>query len=275
MIGSACMAAGLVRGGGAPRGPAKSGEINAEWWGPGPGAPGRGLVVHGVVLQVDASSIQVQTVARGAMRFAVTDKTRVIVGGKPGSIADVQKGDTVNVKFQPVRNGTPIAVGIQVVRNLEPGRNRLRGKVAAVEGNVVTVHAPNGDVKVTVAAGTKITSRRYQGSVADLKVGYEIVVVGDPASPKAIEFVPMIGKGAVADIKTDQGVTYIKVKLVRQETIDLAASQATAVLVRPRVGPNVPGTLADVKIGAPVNIGFHANPGGACPLLWIEVLTGM
>ena len=275
MIGSACMAAGLVRGGKAPQRPAKSGEVNAEWWGPGPGRPGQDLVVHGAVLQVDASSIQVQTVARGTMQFAVTDKTRVIVGGKPGGIADVQKGDTVNLKFKPVPNGTPIAVGIQVVKNPEPGKGRLRGKVAAVESNVVTVHSPKGDVKVTVAADTKIMSRCYQGSIADLKVGYEIVVAGDPASPKKIEFFPMTGKGAVADVKTDQGVTYITVKLVRQKTIDLVASAATVVLIRPRVGPNVPGTLADVKVGAPVNIGFHANPGAACPLLWIEVLTGM
>ena len=85
----------------------------------------------------------------------------------------------------------------------------------------------------------------------------------------------MVGKGAVADIKTDQCVTCITVKLVRQKTINLVASKATAVLVRPRVGPNVPGTLADVKVGAPVNVGFHLNPGGACPLLWIDVLTGM
>lgn len=81
----------------------------------------------------------------------------------------------------------------------------------------------------------------------------------------------MVGKGAVTAVNGNS----ITVKLIRQQTVDLEAGPATAVLVRPRVGPNVPGTLADVKVGSPVDIGYHANPGGACPLLWIEVLTGI
>ena len=161
MIGSACMAASPVRGGKAPRDPAKSGDVNAEWWGPGPGAPGRNLVVHGTVLQVDASSIQIQTVARGAMQFAVTDKTQVIVRGKRGGIADIQKGDVVNLKFKPVPNGTPIALGIQVPKDAEAGQESPARQSRRGRGQCGHGQRPEGRRE-------SHRGDRYQGSVQAL-----------------------------------------------------------------------------------------------------------
>jgi hypothetical protein len=66
----------------------------------------------------------------------------------------------------------------------------------------------------------------------------------------------------------------ITVKTVRQRTIVTLASPATSVLIRPRVGPNKKGTLADVHVGMPCNIGIHLNTQGQSPLLWIDLLVG-
>ena len=78
-------------------------------------------------------------------------------------------------------------------------------------------------------------------------------------------------RGKIAVVEGD----LITVKTVKQLNIDCLGSPATAVMIRPRVAPNQKGTLADIQVGMPVNIGFHPNPNGPAPLLWIDVLTGL
>ena len=85
-----------------------------------------------------------------------------------------------------------------------------------------------------------------------------------------VEFRPEVAKGAVIAKEGD----VITIKTVKQLTIPCLGSPATAVLIRPRIGPNKKGTLADVQVGMPCDIGFHPNPQGNAPLLWIDLLVG-
>lgn len=243
---------------------AQPGQGNATWWGHGPKAA---TLAQGPVTHVDANSIAVQTKMRGEIQFAVNDKTRVRVLGKPAKITDIKQGDRVIVKFKPVQNGTPLALGVAIPND----KQEITGEIESVQGGVVTVKTKAGSVPVTVTNQTRIVSHGYEGAIADLLVGYKVVVGGDPIAARRIEFVPTLAKGAVTEVNGNT----ITIKTIKQQVIQLQAGDKTAVLVRPRVGPNVKGTIADVKVGSPVNIGFHANSGGEAALLWIDVLTGM
>jgi hypothetical protein len=250
---------------------AKQGEAQAQWWGP---APGQKPVVTGTVSNVSATNIAVQT-REGVKSFTVDAKTKV--------------GDRVIVFFKLVNDNVPLAISIVV-----PKPN-FTGEIVSIQGNVIVIRErikaqPGGKVrgrkktppytlgperKVLVTDTTKIRSHGYIGSLADLKIGMLINASGSISdqgmAADVIAFMSAVAKGTVIAING----SLITVKTVRQLDLSLQASPATAVLVRPRVGPNKKGTLEDVKVGMPVDVGFHPIEGGPAPLLWIDVLTGM
>ena len=244
---------------------AASGNVQGQWWGR---APGVKPAVRGAVDSVSPTSITVKT--DDAVRaFAVVHKTRVRVRGVKATIGDVKVGEPVAVHFAITKDNAPTAV-LVVVR--DPG---VAGEITAIAGKIITLRNKNGQLQVAVTDSTEYRSRSYQGSFADLLVGYKIEAEGavqdSVLTADIIRFVPTVARGAVIAMNGN----VITVKTKRQFTIPCQAGPATVVWVRPRIGPNKKGTLADVTVGAPVNIGIHANKGGNSPLLWIDVLTGM
>ncbi|MCL5105104.1 MAG: hypothetical protein M1133_13450, partial [Armatimonadetes bacterium] len=139
----------------------------------------------------------------------------------------------------------------------------------------ITLQNPKATNKVVVTPQTEYRSHGYKGTLADLMIGFHAGASGDAGdgvfTAKVIELVPALAEGAVTAIQGD----VITVKTVRQLTLNLQGRPGTAVLIRPRVGPNVKGTSADIKVGMPVNVGFIPNKGGNSRLLWIDLLTGM
>lgn len=248
---------------------AKPPAAQPNWW-PGEkpkAAPPKETVAVGTVAAVSATKIDVQT-AQGVKSFAVFPKTRVVVQGKKATIADVKAGDPVRVAFRVVNN-VPSAVHIAV-----PKPN-VKGKITAITGGGFTLKTQNAEFAVSVGEATKIRSKGYVGSLADLQVGFGAAVIGtisgNNIAADAVEFLPAVAKGAVSAV---DGNT-ITIKAIRQQEITVVANEKTVVLVRPRVGPNVKGTIADVKVGVPVNIGYKPVQDGPSPLFWIDVLTGM
>jgi hypothetical protein len=240
-----------------------------NWWPgqrPAQPAPANQTVAVGTVAAVAANKIDVQT-AQGVKTFAVFPKTKVVVQGKKATIADVNVGNPVRVTFRVVNN-VPSAVHIAVPKP------SIKGKITAISGGGFTLKTKDAEFAVTVGAATKIKSKGYQGSLADLQVGFGAGVVGvmsgNNVAADVVEFVPVVVRGAVTAV---DGNT-ITVKAIRQQMITGLASEKTVILVRPRVGPNVKGTIADVKVGVPVNIGFKPVQDGPSPLFWIDVLTG-
>jgi len=245
-------------------------QPNANWWPgekPKPGPAPNATFAVGTVAAVAATKIDVQ-MPDGVKTFAVFPKTRVIVQGKNATIADIKPGDAVRVDFKVVNN-VPSAIRIAV-----PKPN-VKGKITAITGGGFTLKTKDAEFTVNVNGATKFKSKAYVGSLADLQVGFSAAVAGTISGSNVaadiVEFVPAVAKGTVTAV---DGNT-ITIKTVRQASIVTLASQKTAVLVRPRVGPNVKGTIADVKVGVPVNIGYKPIQDGPSPLFWIDVLTGM
>jgi hypothetical protein len=261
--------------------------------------------VQGVVANVSATNIAVQT-REGLKPFTVNEKTKVLVRGQKATITDVKLGNPVVVKFQLVTNNVPLAVGIMVPKPM------VGGEIVSIQGNVIIVRertkpvrpkaaaagrpagrrgthgaavpgvqpapgaepAPGVDRRVVVNDNTKYRSRGYQGSLADLRVGYRMhangTVNGEDLVADDVEFMPAMAEGTVTAI--ENGV--ITVKTVRQLTLQLQPSEATAIWVKPRIAPDKKGTMEDVKVGSPANVGYHPTDNAPAPLLWIQVFTG-
>ena len=236
-----------------------------QWWGK---APGEKPNVKGTVANVSETNIAVQT-KEGVKPFIIGEKTKVMVRGEKAKISDVKIGDNVVVRFRLMKDNVPMAMNITVPKPL------FRGKIVSIEGNTIILRNEKAEHRVIVNENTKYRSNGYEGKLADLRVGYRAHAAGNitdnTLTADSIEFVPALAKGAVTSIEGN----IITIKTIKQLTIACQASDATAVWLKPRVGPNKRGTLADIKVGMPVDIGFHPNKEGTSTLLWINVLTGM
>lgn len=243
-------------------------QVRPSWWHrPVPVAK---PLIAGTVASVSSTSIGVQTTA-GVKTFAVGPKTKVVVQGKMASINDIKVGDPVRVH---PRKGS---VALLAAKIIVP-KPAMKGKITALGDNSFTLNNKAGEFTVSTTGDTRFTSHGlggYQGTFADLRVGFGVAVEGETSGNTIaadwIQFSPLLAKGAVSAVDAST----ITVKTVKQAAVVTAPSEKTVVFIRPRVGPNKRGTLDDVKVGLPVNIGFTPNKSGTPALLWIEVLTGM
>jgi len=244
---------------------AEKGDVGAMWWGKNPLAR---PTVMGIVEASSPASVSVKT-KRSTLSFRVTQRTAVFVLGKKASIADVKPGDSVVVRYEPTRDAVPVALGILVPRP------SVSGVITALDGNLITLKSKQTTVKVAVSPDTTYHAQRYIGTAEDLRVGYTAMIScvenNGILGAVRVAFVPETAKGTVVAINGN----VLTVKTIRQREIAVQAGPATAITIRPRIGPNTKGSPADVQIGSPVNIGFHRATGVPCQLLWIDVFTGM
>lgn len=216
-------------------------DANIQWWGP---APGPRPWVTGTVAEVGPAAIAVRN-RQGVKRFIVTPQTQIRVRGVRAVLADVKVADPVIVKFRLQANNYPLALGIAVPKT------QLKGVITAIDGRVVTYKDGDAVRKFAVSEDTRFTSHGYNGTFADLRVGYRVSVVtqapADVPSALWVAFLPSWAKGAVTAVDGD----VITVKTVQQMELKLQGSAATAVPVRPRVGPNVKGIWLTSRWGSP------------------------
>ena len=259
LVAASALAAPQQRPGG------KGGLVKPNWWGP---PPGQKPAANGTVAEVSSTQIVLDT-KQGRKTFAVTPDTKVWVRGKAGSIVDVKVGDPCRVVFKPVANGTPVAIRIMVPKP------HAAGQLTAKEGNVLTLKNKDTIWTVTVLPEAKIICGKYEGTLADLRIGYRVVAFGEISGnnvvAKLVEFLPTVYMGAVIAVNGNQ----ITVKTIRQKVVTGIVTDKTVILIKPRTGPNRPGTLADIKDGLPININGHLVQGGPMQLIFVQVLTGV
>ena len=229
-------------------------------------------VVAGLVASVSADRI-VLTTPSGDQGFVITKDTQIMVSGKKAALGDVKVGVRAEVAFLPVEGCPGVALRISVPKP------RAAGMIDAITGNVLTVRDKDVIWHVTVPDGAKIVCRTYQGTLADLQIGYHVGVSGafDGANVVAdvVEFMPIMFKGVVTALDGNQ----ITVATTQQTIVTGVLSDKTMVLVRPRVGDNRPGTPSDIKVESPVDIGGSMSEGGpyqggTMQLLLVDVLVG-
>ncbi len=227
----------------------------------------------GVISALSSTSVTLNT-TEGAASFGISSETKFYVYGKSAGFGDLKTGMEAEITYRPIQGGAPSALRVSIPTP------RAIGQISAVNGNVITVRDQSKNVTwtVTVPEGAKITSHGYVGGLSDLRLGYRVGVNGQfngsSVVASAIEFTPIVHKGVVTAVDGDT----ITVATVQQTIITARISGGTVVLVRPRVGENRRGSIADIKVESPIDLGGHMSDGGpyqggTMDVLWADVLV--
>jgi len=139
----------------------------------GPGSRGGGEVVA-----INGDTITVEN-PRGQLEIVTTAETTFMVNGEVGSLADVQVGMFAGAKGERSDDGTTVTATMIFASDEaperpdghRPGRRGVGGEVVAINGDVLTVENPRGEMTIVTTAETTFMVNGEAGSLADIQVG--------------------------------------------------------------------------------------------------------
>jgi hypothetical protein len=133
--------------------------------------------VHGVVAAVDTTASTITLTVQKSCDTAVisvTDKTKIRVNGKAGTLGDIQTGYRAVVKL--AKDGSAKRIHARAAHT----RHVLHGKVTGVDttANTLTLQLRKTceSLTVNVTDKTKIRVNGKKGSLSDIQVGYKAYV---------------------------------------------------------------------------------------------------
>src|SRR3989304_9103345 len=144
--------------------------------------------VSGTITVIDTAGKKVTiTPAQGTeVVLTVTDATEIDVPGKKdATLADLKVGDRAKAKYDEAKKE---ALEIEVKGPQDPDEAKVNGTIAAISGDKVTIHPPQGaDIVLTVGAGADIEVwGKDPAGVGDLKVGDRVKAEYNPATLQAL-----------------------------------------------------------------------------------------
>jgi len=248
-----------------------------NWWGPPPPQnqnppppqADQGPKARGVVAAVGSDSITIKT-PLGFNTYTVGPSTEIIVRGTPGALADIAVGNLAMISFDfDMASLTTPAKRIGVTLP-EPA-----GRITSIDGNLVKITDDFGTIwNVAVSPDTRIMCLHQPLGIANLRPGYmaraEGEIQGNDVQARAMRIQPQMAKGVVVEVNANS----IKLKTIDQRMVQGILSDRTRVMIRPRVGPNQPGTGADIKRDMPANISGLSTEGQPMDVLLVELLIG-
>ena len=132
----------------------------------------------GTVTAINETQLTIKNAKAGSKTFLRTDTTVVVKGrNEKAGWSEIEINGHVAVRYE-TRDGK------LYLKRVHIGRAHVAGKVAALNGNVITIRTRDGkEVKLTVNASTKyfeVTGKkqRQPGSLSDIKAGTRLVAAG-------------------------------------------------------------------------------------------------
>ena len=149
--------------------------------------PVPGTIVAGKVDSVGSNSITLKKRDGTTVTIGVTTDTKILVGGKAATLADVEAGYHAYVR-RTTADG-PAAV----IRAYQPGHGvqklLVRGVVDSVGADSITLKHGTATATVHVTAQTVIRVGGQPGALADIKQGYRAAVLRAGAGGDALAIV--------------------------------------------------------------------------------------
>ncbi|MFC1975845.1 DUF5666 domain-containing protein [Chloroflexota bacterium] len=221
--------------------------------------PGRGGGLRGEVTAVGDDSLTVATRNGKSVTVNVTDETRIQkLDSGQGSLSDIEVGNMVGVRGQKNDNGSVQARIIVVLPGDLKDMDRVKGKVTAIEGEVIVVENRQGSQRITTNADTKFRIGREEGSLADIEVDHLVLALGEKQDDGFVAKVVIAATkdqvrhhtlhGKVLSVDVDEGVLTVETQGDKEGTWTINTTGQTKYRVHGIENP----TLADVSVGAHV-----------------------
>ena len=134
--------------------------------------------IEGVVVEVSADEVTIETERGRKLTLVVGDRTRVeLEDDFPGTIADLQVGAEVEAKFDPF---TRTAYKIEV----EEDELEIEGVIVDIEGDKIIVETESGGKRtLTITDSTRIDlDDDLSGNLLDLREGMDVEVKFSPST---------------------------------------------------------------------------------------------
>lgn len=139
--------------------------------------------IEGIIVEIDGEEVTVETERGRRLTLIISKHTRIeLEDHLPGTLADLQKGVEVEVKFDPFTR-TALKIG------LEEEVAEIEGTIVNIAGEEVTIETESGR-RVTLIVGdrTRIeVEDNLPGTLADLQKGIEVEVKFDSGTNVALK----------------------------------------------------------------------------------------
>ena len=153
-----------------------------------PMAPGVPCGIGGDVSAITATSITVTDLAGTTSTYAIDASTTVTKNGQSAVAADIATGDNVHIAVSAA--DATIASRIDIV----PAG--IAGKVATINGDVLTISGPNGTTDSVVVSSTTLYKKGgASASLSDISVGTVIFAQGSFGSSATTVNATTVGIG--------------------------------------------------------------------------------
>ena len=221
---------------------------------------------EGVVVEVTDEGVTVEMEGGRTVNLVIGARTHIQLEGGSGTVADLQPGLGVGVKFDPQTRIASVILVLDVEerRVKEPEPVGIEGVVVAVTDQGVAVETEEGrTVRLVIGNRTRIEVEGRPGTLADLGVGAKVAAKFNPQTRMVFNMVILDqGRARVVELEvvkiegilvdgSDRGVT---VETPEGRRVTLVISERTHIDVGDR-----PGTMDDLHFGAKVVVKFDRD----------------
>lgn len=202
-------------------------------------------LLEGLLQNVDTVNGEITIVTKDGktIRLKIATEASVNAEGASSTLEALVPGTNVQVDLDEKK---------QVVREIKARLTEVEGRIAAMEGNKVTIETePGRKVAVTVTDRTRIElDDGVPGRLADLRVGMEAEVRYDPETAAAFQI-----ETEEEEVEVEGAIVEIKGKEV---TIETEKGRRITVVVEDRtrikLDDRVPGKLSDLTKGQEIEV---------------------
>ncbi len=204
-------------------------------------------LIEGILQNVDSVNGEITIVTKDGKTMTLTIATEAPVETEGASSA-----------FETLEPGTSVEVEVdddgQVAVRIKARQTKLQGRIVEIAGNEVTIESPLGrKATVLVTENTRIELEDdFPGSLPDLRVGSEVEVKFDPESRVAFKIDSDEEEAEIDGVVLEIAGSEVTVETERGRKLTLIVGDRT----RFELEDDIPGTLADLQVGATIEAKF-------------------
>ncbi len=218
--------------------------------------------IKGEVTAISDTELTVTSARGQSLTALITGDTKLKrSGGGQLSLDEIEVGDFAGVLGLKNNDGAIVAALIILVPENRPKLTVVQGNVTAVGREMIVIQSQQGRQPIVTNDNTKVAIGKQEASLADIKVGQEVLVKGakrddDSLVARSVMVVEpeAIAKnvlhGEVTSVNQTAGVLEIEAKGNRAGTWRIKTTDQTKFRIP---GVDDP-TVADVPVGVPIEV---------------------